>query len=119
VIFVFDADLFNNYGMSRASNAQLAEKLIQATLDGDPRKVSFDLTLAGYGRSPSLLALAFTPPFLAATLCLLLAAAVTLWRAYQRFGPPLAWRAARSLSASARWSPMPPRLIQPHAGGYI
>lgn len=100
VIFVFDADLFNNYGMSRASNAQLAEKLIQATLDGDPRKVSFDLTLAGYGRSPSLLALAFTPPFLAATLCLLLAAAVTLWRAYQRFGPPMV--AGRALAFGKR-----------------
>jgi hypothetical protein len=100
VIFVFDADLFNNYGMSRQSNALLAEKLIQAALDGDPRKVAFDLTLAGYGRSPSLLALAFTPPFLAATLCLLLAAAVALWRAYQRFGPPLI--AGRALAFGKR-----------------
>ncbi len=100
VIFVFDADLFNNYGMSRQSNALLAEQLVLAALDGDPRKVSFDLTLAGYGRSPSLLALAFTPPFLAATLCLLLAAAVVLWRAYQRFGPPVL--AARALAFGKR-----------------
>lgn len=89
VIFVFDADLFNNYGMSREANALLAEKIITAALDGDPRKVTFDLTLVGYGRSPSLLSLAFTPPFLAGTLCLILAGAVMLWRAYQRFGPPL------------------------------
>lgn len=100
VIFVFDADLFNNYGMSRQSNALLADKLIMAALDGEPRKVSFDLTLAGYGRSPSLLALAFTPPFLAATLCLLLAAAVALWRAYQRFGPPAV--AGRALAFGKR-----------------
>lgn len=100
VIFVFDADLFNNYGMSRQSNALLADKLIMAALDGEPRKVSFDLTLAGYGRSPSLLALAFTPPFLAATLCLLLAAAVALWRAYQRFGPPVV--AGRALAFGKR-----------------
>lgn len=100
VIFVFDADLFNNYGMGRQSNALLAEKLVQAALDGGPRKVAFDLTLAGYGRSPSLLALAFTPPFLAATLCLLLAAAVALWRAYQRFGPPVV--AGRALAFGKR-----------------
>lgn len=100
VVFVFDADLFNNYGMSRQSNALLAEKLVQAALDGGPRKVAFDLTLAGYGRSPSLLALAFTPPFLAATLCLLLAAAVALWRAYQRFGPPVV--AGRALAFGKR-----------------
>jgi hypothetical protein len=89
VIFVFDADLFNNYGLSREANALLAEKIIAASLDGEPKKVAFDLTLVGYGRSPSLLSLAFKPPFLAATLCLLLAGAVALWRAYQRFGPPL------------------------------
>jgi hypothetical protein len=100
VIFVFDADLFNNYGMGRQANAMLAEKVIQAALDGNPRKVAFDLTLAGYGRSPSLLALAFTPPFLAATLCLLLAAAVALWRAYQRFGPPVV--AGRALAFGKR-----------------
>jgi hypothetical protein len=100
VIFVFDADLFNNYGMSRQANALLAEKVIQAALDVSQRKVAFDLTLAGYGRSPSLLALAFTPPFLAATLCLLLAAAVALWRAYQRFGPPVV--AGRALAFGKR-----------------
>lgn len=100
VIFVFDADLFNNYGMSRQANALLAERLVVAALDGQPRKVAFDLTLAGYGRSPSLLALAFTPPFLAATLCLLLAAAVALWRAYQRFGPPVV--AGRALAFGKR-----------------
>jgi hypothetical protein len=86
---VFDADLFNNYGMSREPNARLAEQIIRASLNGEAKTVAFDLTLVGYGRSPSLLTLAFTPPYLAATLCLLLAAAVALWRAYRRFGPPL------------------------------
>ncbi len=89
VIFVFDADLFNNYGLSRPENAALAERLIQASLDGEPKTVMFDLTLNGYGRSQGLLSLAFTPPYLAATLCLILAAAAALWRAFQRFGPPV------------------------------
>lgn len=89
VVFVFDADLLNNWGMNRPENAQLAEQLIVAALDGAEDKVVFDLTMVGYGRSPNLLSLAFTPPFLAATVCLLLAVAVALWRAYRRFGPPL------------------------------
>ncbi len=89
VIMVFDADLFNNYGLARQENALLAEKLIIAALNGGEKTVIFDLTLNGYGRSQSLLSLAFTPPFLAATLCLIMAAAVALWRAYQRFGPPV------------------------------
>jgi len=50
--------------------------------------VVFDLTLNGHARTANLLTLAFTPPFLAATLCLLLAAVVIGWRAFVRFGPP-------------------------------
>lgn len=100
LILVFDADLLNNYGMARQENAVMAERLILAALDGEDKQVVFDLTLAGYGRSENLLELAFTPPFLAATLCLLLAAMVALWRAYFRFGPPLI--AARSLAFGKR-----------------
>lgn len=90
LIFVFEPDLINNYGLSRQSNAWLAERLLVAALDGGERKVTFDLTLAGHSRSENLLTLAFTPPFLAATVCLLLAAGVLVWRAMNRFGPALA-----------------------------
>ena len=100
LVLVFEADLFNNYGMARQPNALMAERLMLAALDGEERKIAFDLTLAGYGRSQNLLELAFTPPFLAATLCLLLAALVAGWRAYFRFGPPLI--AARSLAFGKR-----------------
>ena len=89
LIFVFEPDLFNNYGMSDYVNALLAEQIALAAIDGGEKRLIFDLTLPGYGRSENLLTLAFTPPFLAATLCLLLAAAVLLWRALNRFGPPL------------------------------
>ena len=100
LILVFDPDLLNNYGFAQQDNALLAERLVQAALNGTERKIIFDLTLAGYARSQSLLELAFTPPFLAATLCLVLAAGVALWRAYHRFGPPLL--IARSIAFGKR-----------------
>lgn len=89
VILVFEPDLVDNYGMARFENARLAEALVRASgvEPGDP--VVFDMTLPGYARAQNLLTLAFTPPFLAATLCLLLAAVVVGWRAFLRFGPPL------------------------------
>ncbi len=100
LILVFDPDLLNNYGFAQQANAVLAERIVQAALRGAKSKIVFDLTLAGYARSQSLLELAFTPPFLAATLCLVLAAGVALWRAYHRFGPPLL--AGRSIAFGKR-----------------
>ena len=100
LIIVFDPDLLNNYGLARPENAALAEALLSAALDGADQTAVFDLTLDGYGRSQNLLQLAFTPPFLAATLCLLLAALVALWRAYNRFGPPVL--AGRSIAFGKR-----------------
>ena len=89
LVVVFEPDLLDNWGMADLANARLAETLVRASgvRTGDP--VIFDLTLNGFGHSENLLTLAFTPPFLAATLCLLLAALITGWRAFLRFGPPL------------------------------
>ena len=89
IILVFEPDLLDNYGMADGANARLAESLVHAATGG-ARVVNFDLTLNGFARAPNLLTLAFTPPFLAATLCLLLAAVAVGWRAFQRFGPPRA-----------------------------
>lgn len=100
LILVFEPDLLNNYGMARKENARLAESLVTAALDGEPRAVVFDVTLNGLGRSTNLLTLAFTPPYLAATLCLLLAAVAVGWRAFLRFGPPLA--ATRAIAFGKR-----------------
>jgi hypothetical protein len=50
--------------------------------------VTFDLTLNGLSRPRNLLTLAFTTPFLAATLSLLLAALAAFWRNLARFGAP-------------------------------
>lgn len=90
-IFVTDADLVNNYGLADANRAEAALALVnEVTYDGDISDVTFDLTLNGFGAQENLLTLAFRPPFLAATLCLLMALVIVGWRAFQRFGPPAA-----------------------------
>lgn len=89
VVFVFEPDLLDNYGMARRENGELGVRLVDALVDRD-EPVMFDLTLNGLGRSANLLTLAFTPPFLAATLCLIIAAIITGWRAFRPFGPALA-----------------------------
>lgn len=90
LIIVFEPDLLDNYGMARRQSAELAETLVRASGVKKGGPVLFDLTLSGLGQSDNLLTLAFAPPFLAATLCLLLAALITGWRAFLRFGPPFA-----------------------------
>lgn len=88
VVTVFEPDLMNNYGLADRARAGVAYELVHIAMDGDDLPVVFDLTLAGLGASENLLTLAFSPPFLAATLCLLLAALVIAWRGFARFGPP-------------------------------
>jgi hypothetical protein len=88
LVVIAEPDLLDNYGLAREENARLALALIAAMDESGRLPVTFDLTLNGHARSANLLTLAFTPPFLAATLCLLLAALVIGWRAFLRFGPP-------------------------------
>jgi hypothetical protein len=88
LILVFEPDLLDNYGLARPENAAFAERLLATGAPG--QAVTFDLSLAGHARSANLLTLAFEPPYLAATLCLLAAALAVGWRAFRRFGPPLA-----------------------------
>lgn len=92
LVFVFEPDLLNNWGLADQRTALMARALFLATgggPDGGGRRVPvlFDLTLNGFGHTRSLIDLAFRPPFLAATLCLALAALATGWRAFVRFGP--------------------------------
>ena len=90
VIVVAEPDLMNNYGLANRTRAELAHAIIDAALEDYDLPIVFDLTQAGLSRSQNLLTLAFQPPFLAATLCLILAALVIAWRAFRRFGPPVA-----------------------------
>ncbi|AKH42647.1 hypothetical protein FHS61_000417 [Altererythrobacter atlanticus] len=90
VVIVVEPDLMNNYGLSDPARAELAVRLVEATLEDYDLPIVFDLTIAGLGRAENLLTLAFTPPFLAATLCLILATLLIGWRGFRRFGPPIA-----------------------------
>lgn len=100
LIVVFEPDLIDNYGLAREENARLAMVLVDAATNGEAMPVVFDITLNGHERTSNLLTLAFTPPFLAATLCLLLAATVIGWRAFVRFGPPR--QASRAIAFGKR-----------------
>ena len=88
VVIVAEPDLLNNRGLADESTAINALELVRVTRGGATGPVIFDVTLNGLGRARNLLTLAFTPPFLAATLALLLAALAVAWRGFIRFGPP-------------------------------
>ena len=89
-LVVVEPDLVNNMGLADPVRAAAALALVEDAGYGVAGPVTFDLTLAGLGGSTNLLTLAFTPPFLAATLCLILAVLAVAWRALLRFGPPRA-----------------------------
>ena len=86
VTIVADADLMNNAGMANKQVAQHAITLIKQA--GGSGNVTFDLTMNGLGSSDNLLTLAFKPPFLSATIALIIAALAAAWMAFNRFGPP-------------------------------
>ncbi|MFB0612473.1 DUF4350 domain-containing protein [Aurantiacibacter poecillastricola] len=90
VVVVFEPDLLNNHGLADRERAAMAVTLVERAMEGEDLPIRFDLTLNGLGSAANLLTLAFRPPFLAATLCLLLAALVIGWRAFRRFGPAVA-----------------------------
>ena len=89
-IFVVEPDLVNNYGLADPERAKAALALVREAGYGDTTAITFDMTLNGYGGAMNLLTLAFQPPFLAATLCLILAMLIIGWRAFLRFGPAAA-----------------------------
>lgn len=87
LVFVYEPDLLDNYGMASASSARLLDALIPLLEVKKGGPIVFDLTLNGFGQARNLLSLAVTPPFLGVSLCLLLAAILVGWRAFVRFGP--------------------------------
>jgi hypothetical protein len=94
-----DPDLMNTHGIAAEQTAETAVALIDTLRVGDG-PVVFDVSLNGYKHSPSLLKLAFEPPFLGATLCLAGAALLMALHAAYRFGAPE--RASRALALGKR-----------------
>ena len=87
VLLLADPDLIANHGVATPARAAAAVALIRSVAPGND--VHFDVILNGFGSGRSLLRLAFTPPFLGLTLCLLAAGLLALLAGFLRFGPPL------------------------------
>ncbi len=90
VTFIFEPDLINNYGLADKGRAAMAVELVDIAGHSEGATITFDVTMNGLGGTVNLLTLAFRPPFLAATLCLIMAMLIIGWRAFKRFGPALA-----------------------------
>ncbi len=81
-----DPDFLNNQALADPERAVAALALVDAlNTSGGP--VRFELVANGFGGARNMLTLAFEPPFLALTLCLLAAALLAGWQAACRFGP--------------------------------
>lgn len=91
-----DPDLLSNIGMRDAAQARAALELLDWLNATGAKTITFDVTLNGFGASPSPLKLLFDPPFLAMTLTLAAAVLLAGVQATARFGP--ARRRARAIA---------------------
>lgn len=82
-----DPDALNNMGLKTLAGAERARAILDE-MEIQQEPILFDLTLVGLGKGPSLLKLAFEPPYLPFTLCLGLATLLAALHAARRFGPP-------------------------------
>jgi hypothetical protein len=98
VAILSDPDLLNTHGLKDLATARTALAIIYG-LSGDTPTI-FDVTLNGFDSPPSLLKLAFGPPFLGATLCLAAASMLMGLHAASRFGAPR--RAGRVIAFGKR-----------------
>lgn len=95
-----DPDLLNTQGLAELDTARAASALVRRMRAG-AGPVVFDVSLHGFASGRSLLKLAFSPPFLAATLCAAAAAGLAGWQAAVRFGPRVRPRPTLALGAEA------------------
>ena len=85
-----DPDLLNTMGLKDARTARSGARMLQTLRDDaiqrdSSRMIAFDVTLNGFSRSRGVLKLAFEPPFVGATLCLVAAALLMGLHAAARF----------------------------------
>ncbi|QLC23200.1 hypothetical protein HFP51_14005 [Parasphingopyxis sp. CP4] len=88
IYLLSEPDLLNNQILSDPDRTRAALLLLEE-LNVNDGTYHFELVANGYGGSRNLLTLAFDPPFLAFTLCLLAAALLAGFQALYRFGPAL------------------------------
>lgn len=88
VIVLADPDLLANYGLWRGQNATVAMNLVARIRGSGDLILALESDAAAAGASRSIWKLMFTPPFVAITIAFAIAAAVALWMAALRFGPP-------------------------------
>lgn len=81
-----DPDFLNTQGIADLNTARAGMALLDRLREAD-EPIVFDVTMNGLGGARSAMRLAFTPPFLGATLAFCIGAALLAWRAALRFGP--------------------------------
>lgn len=90
-----EPDLVNTTAFQSQGGAQIANVIIDDIIKLgklDPLTVDFDISLHGIQSNRNIIKLMVTPPFLAATLCLLAAGILIAWQGFNRFGDPARMR---------------------------
>jgi len=86
-----EPDLINTMAFQSQGGAQLSNALIDEVITSASTyamSVDFDVSLHGIEANRNIVKLMVTPPFLAATLCLLAAGGLVAWQGFNRFGDP-------------------------------
>jgi len=81
---------FTSQGGAQLSHILLDEIILSAEITS--MSVDFDVSLHGIEANRNIIKLMVTPPFLAATLCLLAAGGLVMWQGFNRFGDPVRLR---------------------------
>ena len=90
-----EPDLLNTMAFQTQTGARLALGVVDEVLiesEAEFYHADFDVSLHGIEENRNIIKLMVTPPFLAATLCLLLAGGLIGWQGFNRFGDPISER---------------------------
>lgn len=86
-----EPDLLNTMAFTTQGGARLSHIILDEVISETAtfaRTVDFDVSLHGIETNRNIVKLMVTPPFLAATLCLLAAGLLVAWQGFNRFGDP-------------------------------
>lgn len=92
IYILSDPDILNTMGIAQKSRARYGRDMVSGLMEMEATSTDyliFDLYVHGFGKTQNLIKILLTPPFLAATLCLLAAGGLVAWQAFARFGDPL------------------------------